>query len=194
MANVAAIVERGGLFGALEKNWGWLLALGVLFLVLGIVGIGMAVTLTIASLIVFGALLLAGGVVQLIEAFKNKGWKSTLWHVLIAVLYIVAGITVLDDPLLASKILTLLLAGMILGIGIVRVAMALQHRGTAGWTWTLLGGILSIVLGVLIYLRWPVSALWIIGLFVAIDLIASGWSYIFLALAARKAGQIKAAA
>lgn len=194
MANVAAIVERGGLFGALEKNWGWLLALGVLFLVLGIVGICMAVTLTIASLIVFGALLLAGGVVQLIEAFKNKGWKSTLWHVLIAVLYIVAGITVLDYPLLASKILTLLLAGMILGIGIVRVAMALQHRGTAGWTWTLLGGILSIVLGVLIYLRWPVSALWIIGLFVAIDLIASGWSYIFLALAARKAGQIKAAA
>jgi len=193
MANVAAIAERGGLFGALEKNWGWLLALGIVFVVLGTIGLGMAVTLTIASLLVFGVLLLAGGVIQLFEAFKNKGWRSTLWHVLIAILYIVAGITVLDDPVLASKVLTLLLAGVILGIGIVRVAVALQHRGTAGWTWTLLGGIASIVLGVLIYLRWPVSALWLIGMFVAIDLIISGWSYIFLALAARRAGAMKAA-
>ncbi|MCC6610538.1 MAG: HdeD family acid-resistance protein [Burkholderiales bacterium] len=191
--NEATLANRGRAFGALEKNWGWLLALGILFIVLGVVGIGMAVTLTIASLLVFGVLLLAGGVVQLIEAFKNKGWKSVLWHVLIAILYIVGGITVLDDPILASKVLTLVLAGAILGIGIVRVAVALQHRGTAGWVWTLLGGFVSIALGVLIYLRWPISALWLIGMFVAIDLIASGWSYVFLALAARKAGSRAAA-
>lgn len=192
-SNEAAPADRGRLFGALEKNWGWLLALGILFIFLGIVGIGMAVTLTIASLLVFGVLLLAGGVVQLVEAFKNKGWRSTLWHVLIAILYIVGGITVLDDPILASKVLTLVLAGAILAIGIVRVAVALQHRGTAGWGWTLLGGIISIVLGVLIYLRWPISALWLIGMFVAVDLIASGWSYVFLALAARRAGSQTAA-
>jgi uncharacterized membrane protein HdeD (DUF308 family) len=188
MANDAALANRGRVFGALEKNWGWLLALGILFVVLGTIGIGMAVTLTIASLLVFGVLLLAGGIVQLIEAFKNKGWRSVLWHVLIAILYIVAGITVLDDPVLASKVLTLLLAGVILVIGIFRVAMALQHRGTAGWIWTLLGGIVSIALGVMIYLRWPVSGLWLIGMFVAIDLIVSGWTYILLALAARRAG------
>jgi len=188
MTNEAALADRGRVFGALEKNWGWLLALGILFVLLGTIGLGMAVTLTIASLLVFGVLLLAGGIVQLVEAFKNKGWRSTLGHVLIAILYIIAGITVLDDPVLASKILTLLLAGVILGIGIVRIAVALQHRGTAGWMWTLLGGIASIVLGVLIYLRWPVSALWLIGMFVAIDLIISGWTYILLALAARRAG------
>ena len=186
--NAAVLADRGRLFGALEKNWGWLLALGILFIVLGTVGIGMAVALTIASLLVFGVLLLAGGVVQLIEAFKNKGWRSTLWHVLIAILYIVGGITVLDDPILASQVLTLVLAAAIFAIGVVRVGVALQHRGTAGWGWTLLGGIISIVLGVLIYARWPISALWLIGMFVAIDLIVSGWSYVFLALAARKAG------
>lgn len=187
--NPAIITQRGRIFGALEKNWGWLLGLGVLFLILGLVGIGMAVALTIASLMVFGVLLLAGGVIQLIEAFKNTGWKSIGWHLLIAVLYIAAGIIVFTNPVLASKVFTLMLAGAILFIGIFRVVMALQHRGTAGWGWTLVAGLISIVLGVLIFQSWPVSALWLIGMFVAIDLIVSGWSYIFLALAARKAGQ-----
>lgn len=182
-----------GLFGALERNWGWLLALGILFIVLGTIGIGMAVALTMASLFVFGVLLVAAGVIQLIEAFKNKGWKSRLWHVLLGVLYIVGGIEVLNDPVLASQILTLLLAVTVVAIGIVRVVMALQHRGTAGWVWTLLGGIISIALGALIYASWPVSALWLIGMYVAIDLIFTGWSYVLLALAARRAGSQAAA-
>jgi uncharacterized membrane protein HdeD (DUF308 family) len=197
MASAAGgAVGAGGtrIFGALERNWGWLLALGILFLVLGMIGIGMAVALTVASLLVFGVLLVAGGVVQLVEAFKNTGWKSVLWHVLIAALYIVAGIIVFTNPVLASKVFTLMLAGAILFIGIFRVIMAIQHRGTSGWGWTLLAGLISIVLAVLIFQSWPVSALWLIGMFVAIDLIVSGWSYIFLALAARKAGQQSGAA
>jgi uncharacterized membrane protein HdeD (DUF308 family) len=195
MATAAELtgIGRGRLFGALEKNWGWLLALGILFIVLGTIGIGMAVALTIASLFVFGVLLIAGGVLQIFEAFKNKGWKSTLWHVLIGILYIVGGIEVLNDPVLASQILTLLLAATFVAIGVVRFAVALQHRGTAGWVWTLLGGIISIVLGVLIYASWPISALWLIGMYVAIDLIVSGWSYVLLALAARRAGSQAAA-
>jgi uncharacterized membrane protein HdeD (DUF308 family) len=86
-----------------------------------------------------------------------------------------------------------MLAVTVVAIGIVRVVMALQHRGTAGWVWTLLGGIVSIVLGALIYASWPVSALWLIGMYVAIDLIFTGWSYVLLALAARRAGSQTAA-
>jgi len=182
----ALAAGHGRVFGALEQNWRWLLALGILFIILGTVGIGMAVTLTVASLLVFGFLLLAGGVMQLIQAFKNQGWKSRLWHVVLGALYILGGIEVLNNPLLASKILTLFLAATFIAIGIVRVVMALQHRGTAGWFWALLGGIISVVLGGLIWSSWPVSALWLIGMFVAIDLIVSGWSYVFLALAARR--------
>jgi uncharacterized membrane protein HdeD (DUF308 family) len=194
-ATGGAVQAQGArIFGALERNWGWLLALGILFLVLGMIGIGMAVALTVASLLVFGVLLAAGGVVQLIEAFKNTGWKSVLWHVLIAALYIVAGIIVFTNPVLASKVFTLMLAGAILFIGVFRVIVAFQHRGTSGWGWTLLAGLISIVLAVLIFQSWPVSALWLIGMFVAIDLIVSGWSYVFLALAARRAGRQSGAA
>jgi len=178
-------------FGDLSKRWGWLLGLGIVFIVLGLIGIGMAFALTVASLIVFGVLLLVGGAVQVVQAFQSKGWKSVLLHVLIAILYLLAGLAVLQNPLLASLVLTLLLAGIILAIGVVRVVMAIQMRGSKGWGLVLLGGIVSIALGALIYLQWPVSALWVIGLFVAIDLIANGWSYVFIALAARDAGKAK---
>ncbi len=184
---------RARVFGALERNWGWLLALGIVFIVLGTIGIGMAVVLTIASLFVFGVLLIAAGVLQLFEVFKNSGWKSTLWHVLLGVLYILGGIEVLNNPVLASKVLTFVLAVTVVAIGIVRIVLALQHRGSAGWVFTLLGGIISIVLGALIYASWPVSALWLIGMYVAVDLIVSGWSYVLLALAARRAARTAAA-
>jgi len=177
------------LFGDLRNNWGWLLALGIVFIILGTIGLGMTFALTVASLLVFGVLLLVGGGVQIVQAIKDKGWKSVVWHLLMALLYLLAGIAVLGDPVLASLVLTLMLAGAIAAIGIIRVVVAIQHRDTKGWVWSLLSGIVSIVLGILIYSQWPFSALWLIGLFVAIDLIVHGWSYIFLALAAREAGK-----
>jgi len=176
-------------FGDLRKNWGWLLALGIVFIILGTIGLGMTFALTVASLLVFGVLLLVGGGVQILQAIKDKGWRSVVWHLLMALLYLLAGIAVLGDPVLASLVLTLMLAGAIAAIGIIRVVVAIQHRDMKGWVWSLLSGIVSIVLGVLIYAQYPVSALWLIGLFVAIDLIVHGWSYIFLALAARAAGK-----
>lgn len=176
-------------FGALHKNWGWLLALGILFIVLGIIGLGMIFALTLASVLFFGALLLVGGGIQLVQAFQCKGWKSILWHVLIALLYVVAGIIIITDPVAASAILTLMLAGALIGIGIVRIIMALQLRGRRNWGWLLAGGILAVLLGVMIAAHWPVSGLWVIGLFVAIEMLVHGWTYIFIALAARDAGK-----
>ncbi|MFQ5938273.1 MAG: HdeD family acid-resistance protein [Acidiferrobacterales bacterium] len=176
-------------FGALQRNWGWLLGLGIVFIILGAIGLGMLFALTLASVVFFGVLLLIGGGVQFADAFKCKGWKGVVWHVLMAVLYVVAGIAVITDPVLASALLTLVLAGTIAGAGIVRVILAFQHRGSKGWVWTLVSGIISILLGLIIFAKWPVSGLWVIGLFVAIELIISGWSYVLIALAARRAGR-----
>jgi uncharacterized membrane protein HdeD (DUF308 family) len=180
------------LFGQLKENWGWLMALGIASIVLGTLGLGMSFGLTLASVMLFGALLLAGGVIQLVEAFKCRGWKSIIWHVLIALCYVLGGIAIMGDPVMASSVLTLLLAGALIGAGIVRIIIAVQHRGTRGWPWPLLGGVISILLGVMIVAKWPVSGLWVIGLFVAIELIFNGWSYVFLALAAKNAGKATA--
>ena len=191
-AEKALVSSEGVVFGEVQRNWGWLLALGILFLILGIVGLGMTFALTMASVLFFGVLILIGGGLQLFESFKCKGWKSMLWHVLIAVLYILVGIEIVTNPMAASAILTLLLAFGIIAVGIVRIVMAIQLRPLKGWIWPLLGWIVSILLGVMIASRWPVSGLWVIGLFVAIEMIAHGWSYVFIALAAKNAPDVAA--
>jgi len=180
--------------GDLVHNWGWLLALGILLVVLGTIGLGMTIWLTLASVFIFGLFLLIGGGVQIFQTFKCKGWQSILWHALIAVLYVLIGLDIMADPLAASTLFTLLLAGALMGIGVVRLIIAFQLRGHKNWFWPLIGGIAAIVLGVIILARWPVSGLWVIGLFVAIEMIFSGWSAIFIALAAKEVGRKNAPA
>jgi uncharacterized membrane protein HdeD (DUF308 family) len=171
----------------ITKNWKWLLALGILFIILGTIGLGMTFLLTIVKVLFLGVLLLIGGAAQLIEAFKHKGWKSLLWNIFIALFYLGAGVLVIYDPVGASIALTLVLAFALLAIGVFRIIMALQFKLAQVRWMTLLSGIASIVLGALILAQWPVSGLWVIGLFVAIELIIHGWSYVFIALAARRA-------
>lgn len=178
----------GPLSGDLQKNWGWLLALGLSSIALGTLGLYMDFAFTLVSVLFFGVLILTAGVFQLIHAFTCTGWKSVLWHVLIALLYIAAGVDIMADPLRASEILTLVLAGILIAVGLLRIVMAVQLRG-GGWFWAFLSGLVSIALGAMIIAHWPASGLWIIGLFVAIELIFNGWSYVFIAFAARRAGR-----
>jgi uncharacterized membrane protein HdeD (DUF308 family) len=182
------VKDLANVLGDLKKNWGWFLALGILFIILGFIGLGMMVALTIASVVFFGVLLVIAAVAQIINAFKGKGWKSIAWHILSAILYGLAGVVIFIDPLVASLIFTLALGFIILLVGITRIVMAFHIRGAKGWGWPVVSGIISVLLGIMIIAQWPVSGLWVIGLFVAIEIIMSGWSYIFLALAARRAG------
>jgi uncharacterized membrane protein HdeD (DUF308 family) len=175
--------------GDLAHNWGWLLAQGILLVALGTLGLGMTIWLTLASVFIFGVFLVIGGGVQIFQTFKCRGWGSILWHALIAVLYVIAGVSVMADPVAASSLFTLLLAGALLGIGVVRLLMAFQWRGAKNWFWPLIGGVAAIVLGIMILARWPVSGLWVIGLFVAIEMIFGGWTSIFIALGAREMGR-----
>jgi uncharacterized membrane protein HdeD (DUF308 family) len=184
-ASMAA--DQNLVLGEVQKNWKWLLFLGIAFLILGLIGLGRAFTLTIASVYFFGFLILIGGAIQLFESFKCKGWKSMIWHLVISIIYILVGIQIIARPLVASTVITLMIAIGIILVGILRVVMALQHRGLPNWGWPLFSGIISILLGLVIAARWPVSGLFVIGLFVAIELIIHGWSYLFLALAAKNA-------
>ena len=179
-------------FGEVSKNWGWLLCLGILFVILGTIGLGRLFALSLAGAFSFGILMIIGGAAQFIEAVKCKGWKSLSYHVLIAVLYVVGGLFLIWNPLAAKLLLTWILGAVLICVGIIRVVMALQMRGTRSWIAPLLGGIISIILGGLILAKLPLSGLFVIGLFIAIELITNGWSYIFIALAARKANKAPA--
>jgi uncharacterized membrane protein HdeD (DUF308 family) len=172
-------------FGELKKHWAWMLSLGIVMVILGVIGLGMTVLFNEIVVMYFGFLLLFGSGVQLMQAFRAEAWKGRVWHVLIALVYIVGGIIAVTEPVIAGMTLALLIAWTLIVIGVLRLVMALQMRGAAGWLWTLLGGALSVVLGVMIINEWPQSGLWVIGLFVAIEILFAGWSQIMIALAAK---------
>jgi len=169
----------------LQRNWGWILGLGILFLFLGFLGLGMQVSLTFASIYFIGALLVIGGVMNLVDAIIHKQWKGMVWQTLISILYIVAGGLVFYDPVLISELITALIALILIIIGTIRIVMACTIKDSKGWGWLLLAGITAIILGVLIILQWPISGFWVIGLFIAIELIVTGWTYIFIAMTLR---------
>jgi len=170
----------------LTRNWGYLFALGILFIFLGICGLSMVVGLTLVSILFLGVLFLVAGIAQLIDVFKSTEWRAVLWHALIAILYLLGGLLVIKDPVLASALITAMLAWILIIIGATRFIMAFILRHTSEWGFLLLAGITSLILGILILIQWPLSGLWVIGLFIAIELMMNGWSYIFIALSLRK--------
>ena len=179
------MLETNEILGSMHIKWRWLLGLGILFVLLGMIGLGASFALTLASVLIFGIMLLIGGGYQFADAFRYSGWKSRLSHILIAVLYVIAGVIIMNDPMGASSIFTMMIAGALIAIGIVRIFMAFQMKQVKGWIWLLIGGIASIVLGAMIVAEWPSSGLWVIGMFIAIEMLFAGWGMVMMALAAK---------
>jgi uncharacterized membrane protein HdeD (DUF308 family) len=180
------VVAVGGL-ESLRRSWGWLLVLGIALIALGIVVIGAAEIATLASVVVFGVLLAVGGVIEIVHAFRVRTTSGALLHLLAAVLSIVAGFLMMTEPLSGTLALTVLIAAYFLVSGAFRVIAALSvdvpNRGLA-----IFGGVVTFVLGLLVWSELPGSALWLIGTFLGIDLVFRGFWAVGLALAVRRAG------
>lgn len=179
----------------LRPYWAWFLTLGIVILALGIFATSWAclATVTVAATWLFGFLLLASGVTEIVNAFMAGKWSGTLVHLLVGVLYVIVGTMVIDQPEGSAIQLTLIISIFLIVSGIFRIVFALSER-FAGWGWVLLNGAITLLLGMLIYKQWPASGLWTIGLFVGIDLIFNGWAWIMLALGLRQSTEVGQAA
>ncbi len=169
---------------ALRGNWFWFVLLGIALLLLGGVALGAVGIATLATVAMLGVLLLVSGLFEIVGAFWTRRWSGFFLHLLSGVLSVVVGALFLRVPLDAMLALTLLLACLLMVSGIFKVVSALSHR-FAMWGWTLVSGILDVLLGVLIWQGWPESALWVLGLFLGITLIFRGVNWIALGLALR---------
>lgn len=171
---------------AVRKNGGWLMVGGVALIALGTFALYHSVAATIASIFYLGMLVIAGGIFVLIDAFKAEGWKARLGQFLMAALYLISGIVMLAYPGASAVWFTIFVAAFLLISGVVRIFMAFQlRRVVTGWVWTLIGGIASIILGLMIFAQWPVSGLWVIGMFVAIEMIMHGISMVTIGMTTR---------
>jgi uncharacterized membrane protein HdeD (DUF308 family) len=177
----------------IAEKWGWFLALGIVLILVGIAAICFPLVSTIAAKIFLGWLFLIGGVFLIIHAFSAQGWGGFLWSLLIGVLYLIAGGYLAFFPLTGLLTLAILLAILFVAEGIMEIIMAFRVHPSDGRVWLLLSGIAALVVGVLIFLGLPSSAGWALGLLVGINLLFSGWSYVFLAMSGRKAKEAVAA-
>jgi uncharacterized membrane protein HdeD (DUF308 family) len=162
----------------LRAKWGWIAALGVVYLIAGFVALGSILMATVASVFLVGIMMIVAGVAEIINAFQLKSWGKFLIWALLGMLYIVAGFVTFENPLFAAAVLTLILGGALVASGLVRVFLALSMKRERPWVWLLASSVVTILLGLLILAHWPFSSVYILGLFLGLDLVMVGAAWI----------------
>jgi serine/threonine protein kinase/uncharacterized membrane protein HdeD (DUF308 family) len=162
----------------------WAIVFGALLVVLGLLAIGHPVVTTVTTAWFAGLLLLIGGVVEAASGLWARRWGGFFLHLLVGLLYIFVGAVLVERPLLSAVEYTLLLAVFFVASGLYRAVTALGQR-FSGWGWSAFNGVVTFVLGVLIWRGWPDTGLWVVGTFVGIELVLSGWTWVMLGLAVR---------
>jgi len=167
--------------GLVTKNRKRLMWFGILSLLFGIVGTFMSVAMTMTSIILLGFLVVFTGFVFIFESFSAPNWKGKLFDIILALIYIGSGMVMIINPAGSAVWFTLFIAVFLIVIGVMRIVTGLKVKDEINeWGWLVFGGVLSIILGLLIYAQWPMSGLWVIGLFISIELIIQGFNAIVL--------------
>jgi uncharacterized membrane protein HdeD (DUF308 family) len=164
----------------LRAKWGWIVALGFVYVIAGFIALGSIIMATVASVLIVGVMMIIAGVAELFNAFQIKSWGKFLIWALLGVLYIVAGFVAFENPLFAAVVLTLMLGASLVASGIVRIILAFNMKREMPWVWVALSGVITLLLGLLILARWPINSVYILGLFLGIDLIMAGAGWIGL--------------
>ncbi|MGL3209199.1 HdeD family acid-resistance protein [Bradyrhizobium sp. BR 1433] len=165
---------------------GLIVALGVIYLIAGVLAFGSVFFATVVSVLFVGAMMIVAGVAEIINAFQFKTWGKFLFWLLLGALYVVAGFITFENPLLAAATLTLFLGIALVVSGIVRIFLAFGMNSEAPWGMVAISGLITLVLGAMILARWPVSSLYVLGIFLSVDLICAGVSWISMGMALKR--------
>jgi uncharacterized membrane protein HdeD (DUF308 family) len=167
-----------------RSSWGWFLALGILFVLLGAVCVIGNVAATFTTVLLVGWMLLFSGIFALVHAFRTHTWQGFLLSLLSALLRGFTGYLLIRYPLAGAASLTLILASFFIVGGLFRSIGAGMLKFPR-WGWSAVSGIVSLVLGIMLLAQMPVSSVWFIGFALGVDLIFDGTSLIGLATALR---------
>jgi uncharacterized membrane protein HdeD (DUF308 family) len=164
----------------LHENRKWYLGLGILLIIFGAILLVSLPLATLSVILIFGVLMMVGGLVHVVAGFKIfSGGFRILW-LLFGILYFIAGYYAFKTPVKTAIVLTDILAIFLIIAGVVRIFNAFIFKAVQGWGWILFSGILTLVAGIVI-LRTPDAPFWVLGLFLAIDILFQGINYLSLA-------------
>lgn len=171
----------------IHKASGWSILWGALLILLGMLAIGSPLLAAVAVNAVIAWLLVFAGVVHIVVAFHAHGAGSLIWKLLVGIAYLCFGGYLIMHPVLGVASLTLVLASLFLIEGVLNLVLFFRMRQVQGSSWMLLDGIVTLLLGGMIYMQWPSSSAWAIGTLVGVSMIFSGVTRIAMSLAVRKA-------
>jgi len=157
----------------IRRSWGWFLALGIMLVTLGVACIAFDVTATFASVLIFGWMLLIGGVLALIQAFTVANWSGFFLYLLSALFRGFTGYLLVRYPVVGAETLTLVLASFFIVGGLFRTIGSAMAR-FPNWGWAVFSGLVTITLGIALLAQMPISGVWFIGFAIGVDLIFDG--------------------
>ena len=170
----------------LKKASGWSIALGVLMIIAGIIAMFSPWEAGLVITIVVGWSAIFNGVAQIIFGLRTHGGWHVLLEVLLGIIYIIAGVYLLMHPIGGLLALTLILASFLLIYGVFALVLAFQIKPRGGWGWVLFDGIITILLGILIWAHWPFNSDWVVGTLFGISIFMSGVTRLMMSLALQK--------
>lgn len=171
----------------LKQSTGWIIALSIALIILGILAILMPTIASAFFTSVMGWITLISGVLMIVQSFRSKPVKGFWLNLIVGIFYVIAGLYILFNLVAAVAALTLAFGILFIAEGIVTIIMGFTNRAGRSMFWlVILNGIVTLILGIMVLNRWPSSALWLIGLYVGISLLFSGISLLAAGLAARR--------
>lgn len=163
--------------------------LGIALLVLGAIALFAPLFAGNAVVITIGIVLLVAGIGQFMQGVRAESWREKMLPLILGVVTGLCGIFVIGHPLLGLGFLTLLLVAYFVVEGVWKIIASFSYRPAPAWIWMLVSGVLSLLLGLLIWNQWPVSGMWAVGVLVGVDLISTGLSMVMLGSALRRIAQ-----
>ncbi|WP_217353093.1 HdeD family acid-resistance protein [Haloprofundus sp. MHR1] len=178
-------MQMNGPVADVSATWRTLAVVGGIVAVMGVVAILAPFVTGVALSMLLGALLVVGAALRGIHAFGAESWAGALLQGALAILYTVAGVALIANPVYGLVSLTILLIAYFLVDGLLEVAMGLRLRPEANWGWVVASGVLGLIVAALLFVGFPSTALWAVGLLFGVNLLASGVSMVMVAMDGR---------
>jgi uncharacterized membrane protein HdeD (DUF308 family) len=164
---------------------GWVTFAGIVLLATGVAAILHDVTATKVSVIAIGSLLTLAGVAQIIQSFYVRSWSGFFLYLLDGIIRTAVGVLLVLYPQAGAQALTLVLS-VYLMVGGVFKAIACGMLTIPGWGWSVVSGLISFVLGVVLAVQGPQVSIWFLGFAVGVNLVLDGWALLMFAAATKK--------
>ena len=178
---------------ALKQGAASLIMMGFLLILFGVVAIATPAVAGTAVVMVIGVVMLIAGLIQVISGFRGEGWRNRIAPLVLGLVTVFAALGVLGHPILGLSFLTLLLTAFFVIEGVWKIFISFSYRPASGWLAVLFSGVITLMLGVMIWRQWPVSGLWAVGVLVGCDLVGTGVSLVMVGWTLKKLQKMNAA-